>query len=92
MRRLGNIEEILRIFTPKLVFLSFLIYPTTTCSIGIPFTLEWLLNGLLELCELDLLFGREDTKIEWSLTFLLVRDLRVRNNHVMHRLLLVLRS
>ena len=91
MRRLRDIEEVLWILAPKLVFLSLFVDPAATCSVCIPLTLKLLLNCGLKLSELDLLFRREDTKIERPLTLLLICNLCIRDDHVVHRLLLVLR-
>jgi hypothetical protein len=44
-----DIEEVLRIFAPELVFLTLLINSLSTTSVGAPFTLELLLNGIWKL-------------------------------------------
>ena len=89
MRRLRDIQEVLRILAPKLVLLSFLVDPSASCRVGIPLALELLLYGVLELSKLDGV-RREDTKVERSFALLLVGDLSVRNDHVVHGLLLEL--
>lgn len=89
---LSDVQKVLWVLAPELIFFSLLIDSSTSSSIGIPFALERLLYGVLKLCELDLLLRREDTKIEWPLAIFLVCDLGVRNDHIMDRLFIVLWS
>ena len=86
---LRNIEEVLRIFAPELILFPFLINAHTSSSLRTPLPLKLLFNGRLELGQLDRI-RRENTQIEWPLLILLIGRLCIRNDHVVHWLLLVL--
>lgn len=89
MSRLCNVQEILWIFTPVLVFFTFFIDSATSSRINIPFAFKFLLKRVLKLCQLDGIWG-ENTKVEWSLIFLLVDDFfSVWNDHILNGLLFV---
>lgn len=66
MARLRNVQEILGVSAPVLVFLSILVDSSATGGHWSPVALELLFNGLWELDEVDVLRG-EDSKEEWSL-------------------------
>lgn len=89
MGRFSDVEEVLRVFAPELVLFPFLIYAHTSSSLRTPLALKLLFNGRLELGQLDRI-RRENTQKEWPLLILPIVCLRVRDDHVVHGLLLVL--
>ena len=88
----SNIQEILRISAPILIFFTLLIYASSSCGSCSPFTLELLLNCIRELAQINRI-RRENSKEEWSLFFFLVLCLFcIWYNHVMNWLFVMLRS
>jgi hypothetical protein len=84
------VQEILRVPAPVLVLLALLVDSSAASSRGGPFALELLLDGAGELPEVDWVRGKNSEE-ERSLLLLLVGGvLRVWNDHVMDRLLLIL--
>ena len=74
MRGLGNVEEVLRVAAPELVFLAVLSHFFVTSSLGTPLDLELLLNSSWKLDYIDLLRGK-DAQEDGSFLLFLVLDL-----------------
>jgi hypothetical protein len=88
----GDIEEVLRVLAPELIFLALLVNSLTSASVGSPLTLELLLDGVWQLHQVNWVRG-EHSKEEGSFLILLVLGtVRVRDHHVVHWLLVVLWS
>lgn len=85
-----DVEEVLWVAAPELVFLTILSDSFTTSSLGSPLALELLLNRCWKLDYIDLLRSK-DAQEEGSLLLFLVFDLCVRHNDVVHILLVMLR-
>ena len=86
---LCDVEEVLWVAAPELVFLSVFSHSFTTSSLGSPLTLELLLNCCWKLNYIDLLRSK-DTQEEGSLLLFLVLDLSVRHDDVVHVLFVML--
>ena len=86
---LGDIEEVLWVAAPELVFLAVLSHSFATSSLSTPFALELLLYSSWKLDYIDLLRGK-DAQEEGSFLLFLVLDLSVRHYDVVDILLVVL--
>ena len=86
---LGDVEEVLWVAAPELVFLAILSHSFTTSSLGTPLALELLLNSSWKLDYIDLLRGK-DAQEERSFLLFLVLDLSVRHDDVVDVLLVML--
>ena len=88
----SNVEEVLGISAPELVFFSFFIYSSSSSCVLSPLTFESLLDSIWHLNKLDWVRGKYSQE-EWSLSFFfLCWMLGVRDDHVMNWLLVVFRE
>jgi hypothetical protein len=89
MSRLSNIQEILWVSTPELIFFSSFSYTLTSSCILSPFTLELLFNGRRELSNFDVLRS-ENSQKEWSFLILFIYTIfSIRYYHIMHIFLIM---
>lgn len=85
-----DIQEVLWVLAPELIFFTLLVSSFTSAGIGSPFALELLLDGVWKLDKIHW-FRREDTKEERSFLILLVLcGLSIWYDHVMTWLLVML--